>query len=254
MDEVEYATRFAIEHAHYTRDLPFWQAAARRQGDPVLDVGCASGRVSVALASAGFRVWSVDTSRAMLDELLDAAESADCEQRVVPHCQDMRELDLGRTFPLIIVPMNTFQLMHTSVDQDAALQSLARHLEPKGELIIEVANPDFGFIQGSLGELHPAGMFFDRSRGVTLVHSSRYDTFDESAKRATFTWRIDEQASSGETTTFYREFDVRLFPPSELLALLSANGLQVRESLGDFDGSPLTDESDLQLHRCVPAA
>ena len=47
------ARGFALEHAHYTRDIPFWRAAAARLGSPVLDLGCATGRVALPLARDG---------------------------------------------------------------------------------------------------------------------------------------------------------------------------------------------------------
>jgi SAM-dependent methyltransferase len=253
MDDAAYAQRFAIEHAHYERDLDFWVAAARRCGGPVLDIGCATGRVALAIAAAGVPVWAVDRSPAMLDVLAQRATAQGVSHLVTPCEADMRRLDLGRRFPLAIIPMNTFQLMLEREDQLGALGGVRRHLEPGGELIIEVANPDFPAIERSLGELVPAGAYRDEQRGVLMLHSSRYDAIDLGRRRATFTLRIDETADDGVTATFVREFEVRLFPPDELSDLLEESGFSVLEVLGDFDGAGLSDDAEIQLVRCCPA-
>ena len=100
MGEDDYAGRFAIEHAHYTEDIPFWRSAAARAGSPVLDLGAASGRVALPLARDGAEVWAVDRSLAMLDQLRMRLgdEPSDVRSRVRTIEADLRELRLGRRF------------------------------------------------------------------------------------------------------------------------------------------------------------
>ncbi|MDH3227363.1 MAG: class I SAM-dependent methyltransferase [Thermoleophilia bacterium] len=253
MDDAAYAERFAIEHAHYECDLEFWIATATRCGSPVLDIGCAVGRVSLALARAGFDVWAIDRSPAMLIVLSSRAERLGLADRISVHAADMRRLELGRRFPLAIIPMNTFQLMHERADQVDALVAVHRHLESDGELLLEVANPDFSAIERSVGALVPAGTHRDEEREVLMLHSSRYDSVDLERRRATFTLRIDERADDGSSAVFVREFDVRLFSPAELRALLEETGFEVLDVYGDFDRTPLTEAADRQLLRCRPA-
>ncbi|MGE3139883.1 MAG: class I SAM-dependent methyltransferase, partial [Thermoleophilia bacterium] len=78
------ARRFTAEHAHYTEDLAFWRATAARTGGPVLDLGCAAGRVAIPLARDGHEVWALDASLEMLAELGQrlAAEPAEVAGRV----------------------------------------------------------------------------------------------------------------------------------------------------------------------------
>jgi SAM-dependent methyltransferase len=253
MDDAAYAERFAIEHAHYMRDLEFWIAAAARCGGPVLDIGCAAGRVSLALARAGFDVWAIDQSPAMLGVLSSRAERLGLSDHVSAHVADMRRMDLGRRFPLAIIPMNTFQLMHERADQVHALAAAHSHLESGGELILEVANPDISGIARSVGELVPAGAHRDEQREVLMLHSSRYDSVDLDGRRARFTLRIDERGDDGSSAVFVREFDVRLFTPDELHALLEDTGFEVLDVYGDFDRTPLSAAAELQLYRCRPA-
>ena len=48
------------------QDVRFWQDLARREGGPVLELGCGTGRLTMPVARTGARVVGVDRSRPML--------------------------------------------------------------------------------------------------------------------------------------------------------------------------------------------
>ena len=78
MSDDDEARRFALEHAHYVQDIPYWRAAAARCGSPVLDLGAATGRVAIPLARDGHEVWALDRSGAMLAELMSGTLPSGC--------------------------------------------------------------------------------------------------------------------------------------------------------------------------------
>ncbi len=49
------------------QDVAFYRDAAREIGDPVLELGCGTGRITMALAEAGKRVTGLDLSERMLE-------------------------------------------------------------------------------------------------------------------------------------------------------------------------------------------
>lgn len=89
-------------------------------GDPVLDVGCGSGRpMAAALLERGFRVTGVDSSARLV-----AHATADLSAgRFVQ--ADMRTLDLGQTFAGILAWHSLFHL--SPEDQRLALPRLLGH-------------------------------------------------------------------------------------------------------------------------------
>ena len=49
------------------QDVAFYRNAVRDFGDPVLELGCGTGRITMALAEAGKRITGVDLSGRMLE-------------------------------------------------------------------------------------------------------------------------------------------------------------------------------------------
>ena len=244
--------RFALEHAHYDEDLPFWRALADDCGGPVLDLGAAVGRVAIPLARDGHEVWALDGSPGMLAELGRRlqVEPADAAARVRCVQADLRDFSLGRTFPLAIMPINTLQALLTRADQLACLRRIRAHLQPDGEFVFDVAVPDLDAIEAQLGAVAPGEIWRDTDSGITLVHSSRFDRVDRAAGNVAFTAQIDEIAADGGVTTHVRPHVVHLFPPSEMWELMSDAGMEVRAVLGDFAGGPLEPGVERQIVRC----
>lgn len=244
------ARRFMAEHGHYTEDLAFWTAAADRLGSPVLDLGAAAGRVALALARAGHRVVAVDRSPAMLAELRRRrdAEPAAVRARVATERADLRTLDLGRRFPLVLVAMNTLQVLVEPADRVRALRAIARHVAPGGELLFDVALPDPEEIEASMGIERGGARHRDPESGAELVHTAWYDSWDAGTSTLEFTLRIRARGAGPENEV-RRHHRVHLYGPEELEGLLAGAGLERVAVLGDWDGTPLGQWSERQIHR-----
>ena len=251
------ARRFIAEHAHYTEDLAFWRAQAARLGSPVLDLGAAAGRVAIDLARAGHEVWALDRSPGMLAEIARRleAEPAAVRGRVTPVEGDMRRIDLGRRFPLVLVAMNTLQVLTEPEDRLACLRGVRAHLAEGGELVFDVALPDEQEIASSMGEERPGGTSRDPETGALLVHSAWYDRWEPGTGTLEFTLRVVERPPGGAPTReAVRRHRVHVFTPEEIAGLMAAAGLEPVSVAGDFDGSPLGPSSERQIHRCRAAA
>jgi len=124
-----------LECGAYTEDLALWRSLAAAHGDPVLDVGAGTGRVSLDLARLGYRVTALDVDPVLLAELARRAEGLEVETAVV----DARDFDLGRRFRLCLVPMQTIQLLGGRRGRERFLRCAHQHLEQGGVLAIAIA-------------------------------------------------------------------------------------------------------------------
>ena len=125
-----------VECHRYTADLELWRALAQREGDPVLDVGAGTGRVTIDLAAAGHEVVAIDIEADLLAALDDRARAAGLE--VETAVADAQDFDLGAgRFALVLVPMQTVQLLP---DRGAFLAAARRALRPGGLLAVAIAD------------------------------------------------------------------------------------------------------------------
>ncbi len=254
-DEGE-ARRFALEHAHYVEDLPFWRAAAARCGSPVLDLGAATGRVAIPLARDGHEVWALDRSPEMLAELGRRLEGEPPEvaARVRPVAGDIADLRLDGRFRLVIAAMNTLQVLTEPADRVACLRGVRAHLAEGGELVFEVGYPDPDEIVATMGVERSNGHYRDGAGGPLLLHSGWYDGWDPGTRTLDFTLRVEEHRAGARPREYLRRHRVHLFSPDEVQELLARAGLEPVEVASDFAGTPLAPSAERQVYTCRAAA
>jgi SAM-dependent methyltransferase len=127
-----------VECGHYTADLPLWRELAETEAGPVLDVGAGAGRVALDLARAGHDVTALDLDPELLAEL--AARAGREGLAVRTEQADAAGFQLaGPPFGLILVPMQTIQLLHGRAARAAFLASAREHLAAGGLVAVALA-------------------------------------------------------------------------------------------------------------------
>jgi ubiquinone/menaquinone biosynthesis C-methylase UbiE len=113
-------------------DRGFYLDVIRERGEPVLDVGCGTGRLLLDYLRLGIDIDGVDNSAEMLAICRRKADRDGLGPNL--YLQPMEDLELPRRYATIIVPSSSFQLVTDPADAVAALAGLRRHLEPGGTL------------------------------------------------------------------------------------------------------------------------
>jgi SAM-dependent methyltransferase len=125
-----------LECGAYREDLPLWRTLAGEAAGAVLDVGAGTGRVALDLAAGGVALLALDADARLLRALEHRAAGLPVETVVA----DAREFTLGRRVSLVLVPMQTLQLLGGPSGRAAFLRCAMDHLEPGGLVAAALAD------------------------------------------------------------------------------------------------------------------
>ena len=117
-------------------DRTFFLDLIRKCGEPVLDVGCGTGRLLLDFMAQGIDIDGMDNSPEMLAILRQKAETMALQPRIYE--QTMETLDLPRQYRTIIVPSSSFQLVTDPSDAAEAVRRFYQHLTPGGTLAMSL--------------------------------------------------------------------------------------------------------------------
>jgi SAM-dependent methyltransferase len=228
-------------------DLPLYLELARRGDQPVLELGCGSGRVALALARARNPVVGIDRSAAML-ELAQAKLAQQPELPLSLLRADMRDFALGRRFGLIAIPLDGFLHLQSREEQGACLRGARAHLAEDGLLVLDIAGPASpGWEDWSPG-VRPQVLAWSAvlPGGGRL---NRYSSFSADAAQQTHdvTEIYERLDADGGVRRWLAAYTLRYAFPAELDLLLEAAGLRVEARYGDYDLSAFEASSPRQI-------
>jgi SAM-dependent methyltransferase len=228
----EIAIYYDLEHDEFRADIDFYLNLL--EPSPVLEIGTGTGRIAMALSESGFEVWAIDSSPAML---VRARKRADESPRVHLINESVLDLNLGRTFPAAIVPLNTLWHLPDSKLQRSALDRIRRHLDAGGILCIDNSNPLTLADRGSRGDVRMRFSSVRDGHSVTCL-SAAWDDEENQAMRLELIF--DEIDSRGRLTRAQSRLNLRYVFRGELEAMLRDIGFQPRQTYGSYDLDPYT--------------
>ena len=235
---------YDLKWRHLISDLPFWARQAGKYADPVLELGCGTGRVALHLAQGGWRVTGIDISDSMLYE----AKRKSTQQRLPVEWMkdDIRTFELRRKFPLVIFPFNTLAILSELADLEACLASVKKHLAPGGRFIIDVFNPSLDVLRRDPAKRYPHREYPAPDGGgvIVVTESNVYDAAHQINRLKLF------YKFPGKEEEVVEELSLRIYFPQELDALLKYNGFAIENKFGNYDESPFESSSQKQLIIC----
>lgn len=226
-------------------DLAFYLEYARRYGDPILELACGTGRVTLPLAGAGHRIIGLDINDRMLGRAKEKAVEVGLTIDWVQ--ADLRDFHLIKKFNLIFVPFNSFLHIQDLQDIEASFACIKEHLKPQGRFILDIFNPRLDLLLRTFDDPKTVVEYKDPyGRGlVKIIERGRYDAAKQIRENK---WFYDIGKGAERYT---KELTVRIYFPQEIDALLHYNGFKIENKLGDYDSSPFTLTSPKQLLICT---
>jgi len=228
-----------------TQDVAFYCHAARDFGDPVLELGCGTGRITLAIAEAGFRIVGLDISGRMLERAIAKRNSLRREARERVHLVqgDMTNFDLGEKFRSVIIPFRPFQHLLEVDEHLRCLQCVKQHLAPNGRLILD-------FFQTDPERTHDPRFLqesflveYDLPGGRHVKLSERVAAYHRALQRNDVEMIFDVRHADGRTERLVMAWTLRYFYRYEVEHLLARSGFKLQATFGSFDGAALHDDS-----------
>ena len=237
-----WADLYDILHQGLPGEAEFYVGHAVRSGGPVLELGCGTGRLALPMALSGVPVVGGDDSEPMLEICRDKRDQlGELPAELELIRADMREIDLGRRFPLVVMAYRTFMHLLTPEDQRRALEVVRQHLEPGGLFLCNMWAGWPSQVVAATGALQLVARH-ELEDGTVLVHY-RASRCDELHQRLDEEHLVHEVDGDGEVLATTALSLLRAWLSLREFGYLARScGFQVEAVFGDFDCSPPSEQ------------
>ena len=236
----EIAALYDLEHDRFGEDLDLIRYIVETVGDPVLELGCGTGRVFARLTDLNMRLTGVDDSPQMLDRALIRLEGYP-GLTLVKAGMDATGLP-GDTFGVVLLALNTFMHASTLDKQRGVLAEVFRVLDPRGQLYIDVPNPLSGALDFVDHQVVHEGNWSDSPQGKSVSKFSARVINRADQVVHTHVW-YDIVAEVGRLSRISSSFNLRYLYPAELLLMLELAGFVEPRVYGTYDLDAFSDSS-----------
>jgi SAM-dependent methyltransferase len=118
-----------VECGAYTADLPLWEELADQTDEPIMELGCGAGRVTLHLAQRqAHLVIGVDWDSDLVSAVWERSGKLPGDAEVA----DVRSFELATKFSLVIAPMQLIQLLSDRQDRVDCLSCVIDSMLPGG--------------------------------------------------------------------------------------------------------------------------
>jgi ubiquinone/menaquinone biosynthesis C-methylase UbiE len=221
-------------------DRAFYLECIRRFGEPVLDVGCGTGRLLLDYLTLGIDIDGVDDSPEMLALCREKARTQGLQPRM--HEQPLEALSLDRRYRLILVPSSTLQLVTDPAMAARAARRMHDHLRVGGAVVASMMTlwrPGMPLYNA----IEEAAMRADGAQ----VHRLARAWFEPATgcERTEDVYRIIVDGEVVHEEVHRRAPATRSYTQAEARALFEAAGFQQVDLVSRFSFEPARDDDTL---------
>ena len=227
-------------------DLEFYMSMISADAS-VLEVGCGTGRMAIALAERGNFVTGIDLSQEMLDVFQNKLKDhTGCSDRIDLHRMDMRHLNLCQTFDWIIFPFRVFQALTSHEDRLACLSAVSQHMTKTSRLILTLFNPKKSILYtwGKKDILDFEQVEEVSGRKIRRYQDQMWHDADKQIIAARLRYEIYNNGSSVERLN--DDLELGYLYPDQCNSLFAECKLVVMDSYGHYDRRALSKDEQME--------
>ena len=200
----------------------------------VLDLACGTGRLTFLLRELGYDMTGVDLSEEMLSYARDESFKRGIDN-ILWLNQDMTDFELYGTVDACVCTLDSLNYLTNIKDLEKCLSLVKNYLIPDGVFVFDLNTPyRFEKIYGD-------NSFVLEDEDTFLSWQNHYS---KSSKICNFYLTIFDKQPNG----LYERYDEiqreKCYSMKQIKSLLSRLGFEIIHIYGDFDKSPVTDQSE----------
>lgn len=235
---------YDLTYSDIVEDIPFYINQVKKYGEPVLELACGTGRITIPLAEQGVQIAGLDISDSMLAQAKKKATGKGLNIEWIK--ADCRDFTLNQKFNLIFIPLNSIALLHDPKSIESCFSCVKRHLTDQGRFIIDIFNPRIDILIRDPSKRYPVTEYPDPDgRGKVVITVNNVYDKDTQINRIKWYYRIGDR-----TEETIEELNMRIYFPQELDLLLHYNGFAIEAKYGNYNEAPFDSSSPKQLVVC----
>ncbi len=241
------ARYYEAENQDKNDDIELYLQMAEQYGDPILEIGCGTGRVVFPLAQGGYTVHGIDNEGMMLKRAEQIRQgNLILEANTVFHRGDVLTHQLEMRYRLILVPYNGLMHFLDQAKQIKALEQLRSWIRDDGTLVLDLPNAGQVFATRETDAILLERTFLEPETGHMVMQQS-HSYLNRTAQLLRVTWIYDEIDDEGQVQRTVAPMMLYYFFFSELRLLLERASFAVQTVYGDVDYSPFEDGSERMI-------
>ena len=236
-----------IHHANYLDDIPFWKYWTERN-EPVLEIGCGHGRVTIPLLEKGREVVGVDIDSDAIHSLREelGEKGLETQNRAKIFQDDIINFQPEGNFGTVIIPCNTYSTFPME-ERQVIISKVYNFLNSGGVFAVSMPNPvQMRFLYEELREnVNQSGSDLETSfthpdTGFPVQVSSSLTAREKSLG---WDWIYDHLHPDGQVERVVQSTEHYLTNLETYLKELDEIGFEKIQTMGDFEESPYSEDS-----------
>jgi len=232
---------YDLVYNDFLDDIPFYSRQVKKYGEPVLELACGTGRITIPLAEQGIQITGLDINDSMLAQAKKKATEKGLSIEWIK--SDCRDFNLNQKFNLIFIPFNTLALLYDQRSIEPCFACVRRHLTDQGRFIVDIFNPALNVLIRDPSKRYPVREYIDPDgRGKVVITENNVYEADTQINRVKCYFRFADQ-----TEEIVQDLTMRIYYPQELDMLFHYNGFAIDAKYGNYDETPFVSSSPKQL-------